>query len=111
EKNFEETLNIPSEQITKLTLDTPDNYHYKSTENQRKIKFFTDYLSQLTYERMLADRTGYMPDRASIIYLDGNNQSNFIVPYKKEVMINHKVYNVINGKIVYVILTDFLASF
>ena len=99
EKNFEETLNISPEQITKLTLDTPDNYHYKSTENQRKIKFFTDYLSQLTYERMLADRTGYMPDRASIIYLDGNNQSNFIVPYKKEVMINHKVYKVKNGNI------------
>src|SRR5699024_12726326 len=83
EKNLEETLTIPPEQITKLTLDTPDNYHYKSTTNQRKIKFFTNYLSQLTYERMLADRTGYMPDRASIIYLDGNNQSNFIVPYTK----------------------------
>lgn len=99
DKNFEETLNIPSKEVTTLTMDTPGDYHYKSTTNKAKIKLFTNYFNHVTYERMLADRTGYMPYRASIIYLDGNNRSNFIVPYKKEVMINHKVYKVKDGKI------------
>src|SRR5690625_7893016 len=98
-KDYDETLTSSSHEISKLTMDTPSDRHYKSTTNKKEIKRFTDYFNHVTYERMLADRTGYMPDRASIIYLDGNNQSNFIVPYKKEVMINHKVYKVKNGKI------------
>ncbi|MBU5466807.1 hypothetical protein KQI49_08170 [Virgibacillus sp. MSJ-26] len=98
-KNFDETLNISSHEISKLTMDTPSNRHYKSTTNKKEIKRITDYFNCVTYERMLADRTGYMPDRASIIYLDGNGHTNFIVPYKKEVMINHKLYKVKNGEI------------
>lgn len=73
--------------------------NYRSTEDKEEIRFILNYLSQVKYKRLMNDQTAYMPKRASIIYFYDNEQSNFIVPYENEAMINYKVYKVKNGTI------------
>ncbi|WP_163971513.1 hypothetical protein [Oceanobacillus halotolerans] len=106
-KNLADTFDINPKNITKLTLNIPYQNNYKSTTDKKKINAFIHYFNQVTYDRLRGDVTAYMPTKASIIYVYGNDKSDFIVPYEKEVMISHKVYKVENG----VIENDFIIKF
>lgn len=99
-KKISETLDIHFEDIEKITISSPLHVgQYKETMKQQDIDQFITYFDQFEYKRLLNDQTAYMPKKATIIYLYHGTHSNFIVSYENEVMVNHKVYQVIEGPI------------
>lgn len=99
-KNFPETLDIHFEDIEKIMISSPLHVgQYKETMKQRDIEQFTTYFDEFKYKRLLNDQTAYMPKKATIIYLYHGSDSDFIVSYENEVMVNHKVYQIIDGPI------------
>lgn len=104
-KSLEDILTIDFSEVTKIELSNLTG-DYRSTEDKNEIYIILNYLNQFQYKRLLNDQTAYMPNRASIVYIYNNDESNFIVPYEHEAMINHKVYQIRGGIIEQAVLLD-----
>lgn len=104
-KSLEDILTIDFSEVTKIELSNLTG-DYRSTEDKNEIYIILNYLNQFQYKRLLNDQTAYMPNRASIVYIYNNDESNFIVPYEHEAMINHKVYQIRDGIIEQAVLLD-----
>ncbi|GAB3057298.1 hypothetical protein [Virgibacillus ainsalahensis] len=111
EKDLGETLDINTDEITKITLSTPIfNSQYKTTTDQDEIETFIKYFDQVEYQRLSGDQSTYMPMKASSIYIYGEEKSGFIIPYENEAMINYRVYRIKLGKLENQFLIDFYNS-
>jgi len=83
---------------------------FKTTVNQADIDMLIDYFNQFKFKRLNGDQSGYMPMRASIIYIYTEEQADFIVPYGQEAMISYKVYQIKNGPVEQQFLIHFYNS-
>lgn len=81
-RKLSETLTIDFNSVTEIELSNLTG-NYRSTNDKEVIHLILDYLSQAQYKRLINDQITYMPKRASIIYIYNNDQSNFIIPYRK----------------------------
>ncbi|MUV37194.1 hypothetical protein JNUCC1_01000 [Lentibacillus sp. JNUCC-1] len=100
EVDLAETIEIPSEEIVRVKLNIPSDHRYRSTDNPEKIRELLDFLDDFQYESLVGNETAYIPSRASIIYFyNDSGESDFIVPYVREVMINQIFYKVKDGEI------------
>jgi len=97
EKSFNATLAIKQSDVVKISMEI--NGKTKTTTDQVKINELFTYFNRVSYKRLRGDQTSHMPSKAAIIYLDGNKQHDFIVPYNNEAMISYKVYQVKHGQI------------
>ncbi|MEN1967499.1 hypothetical protein WMZ97_05405 [Lentibacillus sp. N15] len=105
--DFATTLEIDPTHITKIRVKVPHGNTYKSTTDKDKINLLIQYFSEHSYSRVMNDEPGYMPMRASTIYLYEEDKMDFIIPYGSEVMINQKVYHVRHGKLENTIINEF----
>lgn len=111
EKSLADTLSIEPEKVDKIMISDLESVgEYKSTTDPDKIHQFINYLNQLSYTRLPADQTAYMPRKATIIYLYDQDKQDFIVSYETEAMIDHKVYEINHGKIENSFLSDYYKS-
>src|SRR5699024_2530363 len=108
EKNFEETLELDKDSITKLTMEIGGVS--KTTKDKSKINELYEHYNKMEYKRMMEDQTAYMTTKAYIIYLNEGDYSDFIVSYNDEAMISYKVYKIKKGEITYEFLNNYYQS-
>jgi len=97
-RDFSETITVKKDAITEIKVSNLSG-EYRSLTDEEQIDSVIVYFNQFNYKRLVNDQTSYMPTRTIMIYLRDDNNENFIIPYGKEVMINHKVYQVKGGEL------------
>src|SRR5699024_7353134 len=90
-KEFSEIVSVQPDNISKIQLTDLSNHKHQIT-NPKQMKQLINYFNQFEYQRHRNDQTGYMPIRTMMIYMDDGEQTDFIIPYGKEVLISHKTY-------------------
>lgn len=105
DKSLNDILTVELNNVTKIELSNLTG-NYRSTVNEDEIHAILNYLDQFQYKRLLNDQTAYMPRQANIIYIYEHDESNFIVPYGHEAMINYKVYQIKGGNIEQAVLLE-----
>jgi hypothetical protein len=104
-KDFAEILTVQQGAITTIRIsDLAGRERY--TQDPAQMEMILDYFAQFRYQRLMNDQTAFMPSRTSTVYLDAGDDTVFIVPYGKEVIIDHRVYRVRGGMIEQQFLTD-----
>src|SRR5699024_3717148 len=84
---LDDIVNVDPANVTKVSLNSPFlNTRFRSTTDPEKINTLVHYLEQAGYKRLKNDQSSYMPTRARMIYLYGDEKVDFIIPYEKEVM-------------------------
>src|SRR5690625_14380 len=110
-KPLQDVVTVDPQEVTEVSLNSPYlNTGFHSTTDPQKINILIHYLKDTGYQRLNNDQSSYMPTRAAMIYLYENDKTDFLIPYEKEVMINHKVYRVKNQDIDNQFLQDFYLS-
>ena len=91
-------MTLKAEEINEIEMSDLTGNDRRTTDPE-KISYILDYFDQVKYKRLVNDETAYMPAKAPILYLYGDDWTDFIVPYENEVMISYKVYQVKEGSI------------
>lgn len=95
DKQLEHIIKMDENEIEKISLDIPGHKgELKSTINRKEIDEFITYMNDYSFKKIRGDAQSYMPKLAVIIYIYGNDQESFLVPYGKEMMIDKHVYGV-----------------
>src|SRR5699024_4577209 len=63
-----------------------------SIKDKARIEEVLHYFDQFQYKRLRNDQTSFMPDNTLMIHFDDGERTTFIIPYKKEMMLDNKVY-------------------
>lgn len=90
-KSFAEIFPLHQSQVSEIKVDDYSNRTY-SIEDGARIEEITEYFNQFQYKRLRNDQTSFMPDNTLMIHFDDGEHTAFIIPYKKEMMLDNKVY-------------------
>src|SRR5699024_7376476 len=96
-KNFAEIFPLNQTDNHKTTVD-----EYSSRTNpikdKARIEEVLHYFDHFQYKRLRNDQTSFMPDNRLMIHFDDGERTTFILPYKKEMMLDNKVYKLKDGE-------------
>ncbi|RYG73699.1 hypothetical protein EU245_05180 [Lentibacillus lipolyticus] len=98
-KTFADTLQIDPADITKLQLSIPGTSSYNSTSNRERINTFLRYMNKQDYTLIKGNKPSYLPMTASMIYVSGNDKTDFIVSFGNKILVSHTYYEVTEGAI------------
>lgn len=97
-ESFDEVLAVDRDNVAEIQIiDFSDQVHH--IKDPEQIRNILDYFNQFEYQRLSNDQTSYMPNNTMMISVYDEYQTDFIIPYGKEVLISHKVYRIKNGSI------------
>jgi hypothetical protein len=97
-EEINELLMINPNQVDKIEITDYSN-EVHTMKDPEKISDLLDYLNQFEYQRLVGDETSYMPMNTILITIYDGETSDFIIPYRQEALISHKVYKIRNGPI------------
>lgn len=109
EKDFDEILAVHQDNILEIKISGfSGRVHH--TKDPEQIRYILNYFNQFQYQRLRNDQTSYMPNKTLMISIYGEYQTDFIIPYGKEVLVSHKVYRIKNGTIEQDVLLEIFDS-
>ena len=97
-KNFAEIFPLNQTDISEITVDDYSSRTH-SIEDKTRIEEVLHYFDQFQYKRLRNDQTSFMPDNTLMIHFDDGERTTFIIPYKKEMMLDNKVYKLKGGEL------------
>ncbi|WP_188631731.1 hypothetical protein [Lentibacillus kapialis] len=106
-QKFTDALSVNPDNIAKLQLSLPGESNYATTRDPKKIQKFIQYFSSKNYKRIRGDEPTELPMSASMVYLYGKDQTDFLVVFGDTVLISHQYYNVKDDIIEMTFLKDF----
>lgn len=92
-KSFDEIIGVAPEEITEITLTDLEKQKH-SVSSQDKIDKIITYFSQFNYQRLRNDETSYMPMQTMMLNIQTEDQTYFLIPYQKEILLDYKTYKV-----------------
>ena len=97
-KNFSEIFPLNQADISEITVDDYSSRTH-SIKDKARIEEVLHYFDQFQYKRLRNDQTSFMPDNTLMIHFDDGERTTFIIPYKKEMMLDNKVYKLKGGEL------------
>lgn len=97
-KNFAEIFPLNQTDISEITVDDYSSRTH-SIKDKDRIEEVLHYFDQFQYKRLRNDQTSFMPDNTLMIHFDDGERTTFIIPYKKEMMLDNKVYKLKGGEL------------
>lgn len=97
-KNFAEIFPLNQTDISEITVDDYSSRTH-SIKDKARIEEVLHYFDQFQYKRLRNDQTSFMPDNTLMIHFDDGERTTFIIPYKKEMMLDNKVYKLKGGEL------------
>ncbi|TFJ94210.1 hypothetical protein [Lentibacillus salicampi] len=93
-QKFTDALEANPDNITKMELSMPGENSYRTTTGPGKIQTFMKYFNSKDYIRIRGNEPTELPTSASMIYLHGNEHTDFLVVFGDKVLISYDYYEV-----------------